>query len=166
MPIRLTFSERRIARKLAEIKKKSGSHSPSPAMLCEIAGVAVKHDFCYLSNPHAAELFLNCLKKDMRDEEWLQRVIEHYPSQNRALAEKLEKIAGVPSRNIFVGNGATEIIQAVLQNFVRPSVGVKLPHTRGSLTPTKILVPVPTFSPYLIRSKRSSCDSPPTPERK
>ena len=37
------------------------------------------------------------------------------------------------AKNIFVGNGATEIIQAVLNSFVK----------------RKIIVPVPTFSPYI-----------------
>ena len=135
-------------------------------MLAGVRGVKVKHDFCYLSNPHATELFLRYFKKDMAKTGKLQRLVEHYPSQNRALAEKIAEsplIKGVPPSsagrvlqpptaalsnnplgqplflrgikgdNIFVGNGATEVIQAVMQNF----------------TTKKILVPVPTFSPYL-----------------
>ncbi|MDO8482504.1 MAG: histidinol-phosphate transaminase [bacterium] len=133
MPIFLNTQERVVALKLAEIKKKSGSHSPSPSMLEGVKGVRVTHDFCYLSNPHAAELFLRHFKKDFKIEQKLRNVIEYYPSQNRALAKKLERAAGVSADNIFVGNGATEIIQAVLHNFVK----------------RKILVPVPTFSPYL-----------------
>jgi histidinol-phosphate/aromatic aminotransferase/cobyric acid decarboxylase-like protein len=101
--------------------------------MLENAGVAMKHDFCYLSNPHATELFLRYFKKDFSSQKKLRNLIEHYPSQNRALAEKLERVAGVPAKNIFVGNGATEIIQAVLHTFAK----------------RKILVPVPTFSPYL-----------------
>ena len=144
MPIRLTPREKQIAKKLADSKNISGSHSPSPAML-EKAGVTIQHDFCYLSNPYATELFLKYFKKDFRDAGKLHTLIEHYPSQNRALAEKLTKVAGISAEHIFVGNGASEIIQAVLQNLV----GVKLLQSRRSLTPTKILVPVPTFSPYL-----------------
>ena len=151
MPIRLTPREKKVAQQLSEIKRSSGSHSPSPAMLAGIKGVAVKHDFCYLSNPHATELFLRYFRKDFRNEERLRRVVEYYPSQNRALAEKIaaflaatqktHSLSVSPSKegeriqaeNIFVGNGATEIIQAALQNF----------------TKKRILVPVPTFSPYL-----------------
>lgn len=145
MPILLTPIEKRVAKRLAEVKRNSGSHSPSPAMLAGIKGVAVTHDFCYLSNPHATELFLRYAKRDFTDDKMLRSIVEYYPSQNRALSKKLERISGVAAQNIFVGNGATEIIQAVLQTFV----GVKLPQTRRSLAPTKLLVPVPTFSPYL-----------------
>lgn len=163
MPIHLTKEERNIAAKLADIKKKSGSHSPSPAMLAK-AGVTTLHDFCYLSNPHATELFLKYFRRDFKNDSALHALVEHYPSQNRALAEKVSTFltkhplgvspfshhpvtedgatppqAGgdgerwLKAGNIFVGNGATEIIQAVLQNF----------------TEKKILVPIPTFSPYL-----------------
>ena len=120
-------------------------------MLAGVKGVKMKHDFCYLSNPHATELFLRYFRKDFRNEERLRRVVEYYPSQNCALAEKIAAFLAVTQKthslsvshskegeriqaeNIFVGNGATEIIQAALQNF----------------TKKKILVPVPTFSPYL-----------------
>ena len=111
-------------------------------MLLGVAGVEVKHDFCYLSNPHATDLFLEYFKRDMSETGKLRGLVEYYPSQNRALAEKIlpllispskEGERGIEAKNIFVGNGATEIIQAVLQNFVKK----------------KILVPVPTFSPYL-----------------
>ena len=133
MPIQLTTFERRVAEKLAAIKKQSGSHSPSPAMLAGIKGVAVKHDFCFLSNPHATDLFLKYWKRDFGDVRRMRKLVEPYPSQNRTLAQKLVRSAEVPAENIFVGNGATEIIQAVLQNF----------------TVKRILVPIPTFSPYL-----------------
>ncbi len=117
-------------------------------MLARVAEVQVKHDFCYLSNPHATELFLKYFKRDFRDAEKLHVLVGHYPSQNRALAEKVavflkHPLLLSPSKegekqdisvaNIFVGNGATEIIQAVLHNFAEE----------------KILIPIPTFSPYL-----------------
>ncbi len=132
MSIRLTPAEKKIAAKLVAIKKKSTSHSPSPAMLQSV-GVEIAHDFCYLSNPYATEVFLKHFRKDFSDDKKLRGLVEYYPSQNRTLAEKLERVAGVPAKNIFVGNGATEIIQAVLHHF----------------TKKKMLVPVPTFSPYL-----------------
>ena len=134
MSIRLTNAEKKIARALAEIKKKSGSHSPSPAMLAEVPGVTLTHDLCFLSNPYATDLFLKYWKKDFgKDGEKLRKLVELYPSQNPALAEKVGKMLDVPAKSIFVGNGATEVIQAVLHNFAKK----------------KILVSVPTFSPYL-----------------
>ena len=161
MPIRLTAAEKKVAAKLAAVQKKSTSHSPSPAMLKSV-GVEVKHDFCYLSNPHATELFLKYFRRDFSNVAKLRSVVEYYPSQNRTLAEKVflflntsqkshplsispssatggsasggkEGERRINATNIFVGSGATEIIQAVLQNF----------------TKRKIIVPVPTFSPYL-----------------
>lgn len=133
MPIALTIQEKRIAKELAVIKKESGSHSPSPAMLAGVKGIIVKHDFCFLSNPYATDLFLRYWKRDFRNVRNLRKLVERYPSQNPALAEKLSRLAGVSARNIFVGNGATEVIQTVLH----------------SLSNKKILVPIPTFSPYL-----------------
>ena len=133
MTIFLDRKERGILRKLRDIKKISGSHSPSPSMLRGVAGVEAKHDFCYLSNPHATDLFLKYFRKDFRNTENLRRLVEFYPSQNRSLALETGKAIGVSAKNIFVGNGATEIIQAVLNSFVK----------------RKIIVPVPTFSPYI-----------------
>lgn len=133
MPISLTAQEKKIAKQFAEIKRQSGSHSPSPGMLAGVKGVKVKHDFCFLSNPHATDLFLKYWKRDFRGTQNLRKLVELYPSQNRTLAQKLEHITGVRAKNIFVGNGATEVIQAVLHSFAKK----------------KILVPVPTFSPYL-----------------
>lgn len=133
MPVRLNQAEKKLAKMLAKIKKKAGSHSPSPAMLREVSGINLQHDFCFLANPHATDLFLKYWKRGVGNGENLRKLVELYPSQNRVLAEKLERLAGVSARHIFVGNGATEVIQAVLHNFAKK----------------KILVPVPTFSPYL-----------------
>ena len=133
MPIRLSSLEKRVAREFAALKERSGSHSPSPAMLKGIKGVSVTHDFCYLGNPYATEVFLKYFRRDFKDDGELRSIVAYYPSQNRALAKKLERVIAVPSEQIFVGNGATEIIQAVLSHFVQQ----------------KVLVPIPTFSPYL-----------------
>lgn len=133
MPIKLTAFEHKIAKQLSELKKQSGSHSPSPAMLAGIKGARVKHDFCFLGNPYATDLFLKYWRRDFKNAERLRTSVERYPSQNRTLAEKLKHIVGVSAQHIFVGNGATEVIQAVLHSFAK----------------RKILVPVPTFSPYL-----------------
>ena len=62
----------------------------------------------------------------------LRALLELYPSQNRVIAAKLGRVLDLEPDSIFVGNGAAEIIQAILHRF----------------TQTKILVNLPTFSPY------------------
>jgi histidinol-phosphate/aromatic aminotransferase/cobyric acid decarboxylase-like protein len=62
----------------------------------------------------------------------LRSLLELYPSQNQVIAAKLAHTLGQMPNSIFIGNGAAEIIQAVLHRFTR----------------NKILVNLPTFSPY------------------
>ena len=62
----------------------------------------------------------------------LRSLLEFYPSQNRVIAAKLGGAVGMPAESLFVGNGAVEIIQAILHRF----------------TKSKLLVNLPTFSPY------------------
>ena len=62
----------------------------------------------------------------------LRALLELYPSQNRVIASKLGSVLELNPDSIFVGNGAVEIIQAILHRF----------------TQQKILVNLPTFSPY------------------
>ena len=62
----------------------------------------------------------------------LRALLELYPSQNRVIAAKLGRVLDLDPESIFVGNGAAEIIQAILHRF----------------TGEKILVNLPTFSPY------------------
>jgi histidinol-phosphate/aromatic aminotransferase/cobyric acid decarboxylase-like protein len=62
----------------------------------------------------------------------LRALLELYPSQNRIIAAKLGRVLNQETDSIFVGNGAAEIIQAILHRFTRE----------------KILVNLPTFSPY------------------
>ena len=59
-------------------------------------------------------------------------MFEFYPSQNQIIAELLGEFLRVDSGNIFIGNGAIEIIQAVIQRFAGK----------------KILINIPTFSSY------------------
>jgi len=72
------------------------------------------------------------LKSAISNEKWLYSQIESYPAQNAQIAEEISKSIGVKSENIFIGNGATEAISAILNNFVKG----------------KILIMLPTFSPY------------------
>ena len=62
----------------------------------------------------------------------LRALLELYPSQNRVIATKLGRVLDLEPDSIFVGNGAVEIIQAILHRFTRE----------------KVLVNLPTFSPY------------------
>lgn len=131
--IQLNVEEQRIAKKILSIKTESGSHSPSIFSILErVPEVNIKVDACFLSNPYATSLFLRYLKKDLIDTGKLRDVLEFYPSQNRAIAEIISNLINMPKENIFVGNGATEIIQAVMHNFVEK----------------KIVVSIPTFSPF------------------
>ncbi|MBD1824384.1 histidinol-phosphate aminotransferase family protein [Cyanobacteria bacterium FACHB-DQ100] len=129
----LTEQEKAIAASIAEMKSKAGSHSPSVFTLFEnLPELRVKIDACYLSNPYATELFLNFLRRELIDTGRLRDFLEFYPSQNQVIASALEEHLDVPTGKIFVGNGAAEIIQAVIHNF----------------TTKKILVNIPTFSSY------------------
>ena len=84
-------------------------------------------DACFLSNPYATELFLDYLKKDLIDTNKLKDVLEFYPAQNGVIADVISKSIDVDSKNIFVGNGAIEVIQAVMHNFVEKRVVVNIP---------------------------------------
>ena len=59
-------------------------------------------------------------------------MLEFYPSQNRVIAESLSSAIGIHPDNIFIGNGAIEIIQTVIQRY----------------TKSKIVINIPTFSSY------------------
>jgi histidinol-phosphate/aromatic aminotransferase/cobyric acid decarboxylase-like protein len=122
-----------IARKIAILKEKSGTHSPSIATLIqEIPEIKINIDACFLSNPYATDLFFKYFNLDMIKEGGLRRAIEFYPPQNESISELLSNVIGVRKENIFIGNGAIEIIQAILHRFVQG----------------KILILLPTFSSY------------------
>ena len=59
-------------------------------------------------------------------------IIWNFIPQNNVIAESISDSINISSENIFVGNGAIEIIQAVMHNFVE----------------NKIIVNIPTFSSY------------------
>ena len=119
--------------KYYELKNKSGSHSPSALLIQkEIPEVNLTIDCCFLSNPYATEAFMKRLKSAISNEKWLYSQIESYPAQNAQIAEDVAKSTGVKAENIFIGNGATEAISAILNNFIQG----------------KILIMLPTFSPY------------------
>ena len=131
--IRISPTEREILNKLEQLSAESGSHSPSLATMQQaIPEIKVDIDACYLSNPLATDLFWSHFNADVfADPQLFNRIIEAYPSQNRAIAERLSPTIGVEAEHIFIANGATEAIQAVIHNFA-----------------THIHINTPTFSPY------------------
>ncbi|MDC3187361.1 aminotransferase class I/II-fold pyridoxal phosphate-dependent enzyme [bacterium] len=122
-----------IKKKFLKLKQHSGTHSPSiKTVLDEIKEIKIKVDACFLSNPYATNLFLENLESDFPKYSDLRECLEFYPPQNNDIANKISKIINISSKNIFVGNGAIEIISAAIKKF------------SGS----KILLPIPTFSSY------------------
>jgi histidinol-phosphate/aromatic aminotransferase/cobyric acid decarboxylase-like protein len=132
--IELNSNEKQILADFNFLKSKSGSHSPSIISLMESDNGAnrVKVDACFLSNPYATELFIEFFENELVSTKKLHHIIEAYPPQNREIAYYLSKSIQVPEENIFIGNGAIEIIQAIIHNFVKG----------------KIVVNIPTFSSY------------------
>ena len=126
------MNSKEIKQKLKLLKNESGSHSPSiGTMLNEIPELQIKVDACFLSNPYATDLFMQKIdelngSKQMRD------ILEYYPPQNYDVAKKVAKIIEIESNNIFVGNGAIEVIQAAMHTFAG----------------NNIALPIPTFSSY------------------
>lgn len=122
-----------VKEKYNNLKKKSGSHSPSAMIIQKaIPEVNLTIDCCYLSNPYATECFMKRLKTKISDDKWLSYQIESYPAQNAQIAEDVARSTGIKTENIFIGNGATEAISAILNRFIKG----------------KILLMLPTFSPY------------------
>ena len=122
-----------LKQRFLKLKNNSGSHSPSiKSMLKEIPEINLKTDACFLSNPYATDLFLKKIKKDFPNYSGLREVLEYYPPQNAEIAKTIADALSLNSKNIFVGNGAIEIISASIKNFCQK----------------KILIPIPTFSSY------------------
>lgn len=131
--ITLTKKEANISSKIRQLKEAAGSHSPSIFTIAEeLPELDIKVDACFLSNPYATDLFLEYLKKELIDTDKLRNVLEFYPSQNDVIADVLSKNLNVSKNNIFIGNGAIEVIQAVMHRFVK----------------NKIIINIPTFSSY------------------
>jgi histidinol-phosphate/aromatic aminotransferase/cobyric acid decarboxylase-like protein len=97
-----------------------------------IPELRMRVDACFLSNPYATDLFLDYLHREVIRSGKLRKVLEFYPSQNRVIAGKLSRAIGVEPDHLFIGNGAIEIIQAIIHKF----------------TGGKLMVNLPTFSAY------------------
>ncbi len=97
-----------------------------------LPGISIDIDACFLSNPLATDLFWTHFNSAvLNDPQLFKRMLEAYPSQNRVIAERLASAVGVDASRVFVANGATEAIQAILHNFT-----------------SHLHVNTPTFSPY------------------
>jgi histidinol-phosphate/aromatic aminotransferase/cobyric acid decarboxylase-like protein len=131
--IRISPTEHDVLNKLQVLSAKSGSHSPSLATMQQaIPEINVEIDACYLSNPLATDLFWTHFNADvLADPQLFKRMLEAYPSQNRAIAERLSQAIDVEPNRIFIANGATEAIQAIIHNFSH-----------------HLHISTPTFSPY------------------
>ena len=129
----LTENEIQISQKIKQLKEEAGSHSPSLFTLVEeIEDLKINVDACFLSNPYATDLFIEYLKKELISTNEIRDVLEFYPSQNAVIAKILANHLNVSSDKVFIGNGAIEIIQAIIHNF----------------SEKKIMVNIPTFSSY------------------
>src|SRR5262249_43462796 len=125
--------EQAVAERIKRLKKEAGSHSPSAWTLAKlIPELRLKVDACFLSNPYATQLFLMHFHREVIRPKRLRALLELYPSQNRVIASKLGGVLDLEPESIFVGNGAAEIIQAILHLCTRDNV----------------LVTLPTFPPY------------------
>ena len=132
-PVRVSSKEHELLDQLEELSARSGSHSPSLGSIQKaIPEIAVDIDACYLSNPLATDLFWSYFNADvLADPQLFRRMLEAYPSQNGAIAERLSVAIGAPADQLFIANGATEAIQAVIHNFS-----------------SHLHISTPTFSPY------------------
>lgn len=132
---RIVFTEREqeLYDEILRLKDQAGSHSPSIFTLKQkLPQLDVQVDACFLSNPYATDLFLEYFNEEIIGTNGIRDLLEFYPSQNDVIAELLAEHLKLAAENIFIGNGAIEIIQAVLHRF----------------TKSKILINIPTFSSY------------------
>ncbi len=122
-----------LIKKFLQLKSEAGSHSPSIFTFKQkLPELEIKIDACFLSNPYATDLFLNYFTKEIINTGRIRELLEFYPSQNQVIAEIIASFLNLNSNAVFVGNGAIEIIQAIIHNFVRK----------------KVVINIPTFSSY------------------
>lgn len=131
--IKLTKDQEILKTKFYELKEQAGTHSPSIETLkTAIPEIEISIDACFLSNPYATDLFVDHLNRDVMIKGKFRAFLEFYPSQNNVIASRISSAINVRPQSIFVGNGAIEIIQAVIKNFVKK----------------KMVIVLPTFSPF------------------
>jgi histidinol-phosphate/aromatic aminotransferase/cobyric acid decarboxylase-like protein len=128
-PAPAPLDEHAVAAALGRLKAGSGSHSPSVAEVERALPGVVQVDACFLSNPYATEQAMSRLRAI--GPRLLERMVSHYPSQSGAIASMLAPAAGVPAEQLVLGNGACELIRALLARRTGP-----------------LLLSLPTFSAY------------------
>jgi histidinol-phosphate/aromatic aminotransferase/cobyric acid decarboxylase-like protein len=117
-----------IEEKINVLKSKSGSHSPSiDTLQRQIPELIIKTDACFLSNPYATDLFLQYLDRDLIKTNKLRDVLEFYTPQKYDVSSYISKAIKLDAKNIFVGNGAIEVIQAIMHSFVGKRVCIIIP---------------------------------------
>lgn len=117
--------------RLLSLKARS-THSPSVSEVEELLGQPVAIDACFLANPYATDLFAELIERDLVATGRLKTLLGSYPPQNQRLAADLGPVLGVEPGKLFVANGASEAIQAVLTTYASG----------------RVLMHVPTFSPF------------------
>jgi histidinol-phosphate/aromatic aminotransferase/cobyric acid decarboxylase-like protein len=123
-----SFSELELSRKITELKYQAGSHSPSIFTYKQkLPEIDIKVDACFLSNPYATDLFVEYFNEEVVKTNKIRDILEFYPSQNAVIAELLSKFLNVNATNVFIGNGAVEIIQAVIHNFTKSKILINIP---------------------------------------
>jgi len=124
----MNLSKSEIKEIFLKLSQESGSHSPSIAtLLREVSEIEIEVDACFLSNPYATDLFMSTLHEDLIKTGNLRSVLEFYPPQVHDVRKHISKATGLAAKNIFVGNGAIEVIQAIMHNFVTKNICVILP---------------------------------------
>ncbi|MDH4120589.1 MAG: aminotransferase class I/II-fold pyridoxal phosphate-dependent enzyme [Deltaproteobacteria bacterium] len=122
-----------LTQRLLALKAQAGSHPTSLTRLRDgLPGLRVAVDACFLANPYAAELAVDTLREAVQSREAFRRAVEWYPAQETDLARLAAPLLGVAPEQLFLANGATEVIRAVLAN----------------LPPGPVVVTLPTFSPF------------------
>jgi histidinol-phosphate/aromatic aminotransferase/cobyric acid decarboxylase-like protein/choline kinase len=97
--------------KLVRFQNRYGGYWRFPQML----------DFCYLVNPYyPPQQLMDEMKANF------ERLIENYPSGLDVNCLLAAKYFGLPKEKIVVGNGASELIKSLMENFVG-SIGIVVP---------------------------------------
>lgn len=126
--LKLSEAEIALQEKIDELKKNSGSHSPSISTLKQsLSEINFKVDACFLSNPYATNLFMSYFENEILSQNKLRDMLEFYPAQNTQIAHDLSTAIGIHEKNLFISNGASEAIQAVMSNYCNGKVGIILP---------------------------------------
>ena len=125
--MKYTTKAKNVARIFHELKKESGSHSPSIDVLCEKANLTIQVDACFLSNPYATELFLEQFEHKFPSVKSMVSIFENYPPQNKNMAEVVSEIVSVSKERILVGNGAQEIIEWLMKRHANSTVALPIP---------------------------------------